>query len=97
MRPFVAKGPLALYKVAFFYFQSSLALHCLHRPIACDMVVLGMHQSIRTTLSVDSRVLTAITPLVLVYEDVSRMDFGVEESFLAKVRPTEVERILLNK
>ena len=61
------------------------------------MVVLGMHQSIRTTLSVDSRVLTAITPLVLVYEDVSRMDFGVEESFLAKVRPTEVVRILLNK
>ena len=59
------------------------------------MVVLGMHQSTLTTLSVGSRVLPAITPLVLAYEDVSRMDFGVEENFLAKVRTREVERILL--
>jgi len=55
------------------------------------MVALGIHQSIQTTLSIDSRVLTAIKPLVLAYEDASRMDFGVEESFLAKIRAREDE------
>jgi len=55
------------------------------------MVALGIHQSIHTTLSADSRVLTAIRPLVLAYEDASRMDFGVEENFLAKVRAREDE------
>jgi len=55
------------------------------------MVALGIHQSIHTTLSVDSRVLTAIKPLVLTNEDASRMDFGVEESFLASVSTREVK------
>jgi len=53
------------------------------------MVALGIHPSIYTTLSAGSRVLTAIKPLVLAYEDVSRMDFGVEESFLANVSARE--------
>ena len=52
------------------------------------MVALGIHQSIQTTLSVDSRALTAIK---LTNEDASRMDFGVEESFLAKIRAREDE------
>ena len=61
------------------------------RPIACDMAALGIHQSIHTTLSAGSRVLTAIKPLVLAYEDASRMDFGVEENFLANVSTVEVK------
>ena len=69
---------LFLILVLCFFFQSSLALRCPQRPIACDMVALGIHQSFHTTPSVDSRVLTAIKPLVLAYEDASRMDFGVE-------------------
>jgi len=55
------------------------------------MVALGIHQSIQTTLSVNSRALTTIKPLVLAYEDASRMDFGVVESFLAKIRAREDE------
>ena len=77
--------------------QSSLVLRCPHPLIACDMVALGIHQGIQTTLNAGSRVLTATKPLVLAYEDANRMDFGVEESFLAKVSATEVEITLLNK
>ena len=77
--------------------QSSLVLRCPHPLIACDMVALGTHQGIQTTLNAGSRVLTATKPLVLAYEDANRMDFGVEESFLAKVSATEVEITLLNK
>ena len=58
------------------------------------MVALGTHQSIHMTLSVDSRVLTAIEPLVLTYEDASRMDSGVEESFIANVSTRDDEIIL---
>ena len=71
-------------------------MRCPQRPTACDMVALGIHQRIHTTLSVDSRVLTAIKPLVLAYEDASRMDFGVEESFIANVSSREDEITLLN-
>ncbi|KAL9960520.1 hypothetical protein ACROYT_G033992 [Oculina patagonica] len=62
----------------------SLVQPCLHRPTACDMTVLGMQQSTRMTQSVGFRVLKAIKPVVQAYEDVKRMDFGMEESFLVK-------------
>ena len=55
------------------------------------MVALGIHQSIHTTPSVDSRVLTAIKLLVLACEDASRVDFGVEKNFLAIVSTREVK------
>ncbi len=38
------------------------------------------------TQYVGSRVLMAIKPVVQAYEDVKRMDFGTENSLLAKVR-----------
>ena len=61
------------------------------------MAALEIHQSMYTTLSAGSRVLTATKPLVLENVDASRMDFGVVKSFLANVRAREVEITLLNK
>ena len=80
-----------------FFLQSLLAMRCPQLLIACNMVVLGIHQRIHTTLSADSRVLTAIKPLVLTCEDASRMDFGVEESFLANVSTREARTTSLIK
>ena len=90
---FAAKSPLALFNscLVFFFFQSSLAVRCPQRPIACDMVALGIHQSFHTTMSVVSRVLTVLEPLVLAYEDASKMDFGVEKNFLANVSTREAK------
>ena len=50
------------------------------------MVAQRIEQSIHTVQSVSFRVLTAIKLMVLANEDVKRMDFGMEKSFLAKVR-----------
>ena len=61
------------------------------------MVALGIYQRIHMTLSAVSRVSTAIKPLVLAYEDASRMDFGVESRFIANVGTRKVERTPLNK
>ena len=92
-----AKSLLSLFNSCLVvFFQSSLVLRCLHPLIACDMAALEIHQSMYTTLSAGSRVLTATKPLVLENEDVSRMDFGVVKSFLANVRAREVEITLLS-
>ena len=61
------------------------------------MAALEIHQSMYTTLSAGSRVLTATKPLVLENVDASRMDFGVVKSFLANVRARESEITLLYK
>ncbi|KAL9960532.1 hypothetical protein ACROYT_G034004 [Oculina patagonica] len=66
------------------YPKLSLVQHCLHRPIACGMVALGMQQSTCMTQSAGSRVLKDIKAVVQAYEDVKRMDNGTEESLLAK-------------
>ena len=55
------------------------------------MVALGIHQSFHTTMSVVYRVLTVLEPLVLAYEDASKMDFGVEKNFLANVSTREAK------
>ena len=72
-------------------------MRCPQRPTAWNLVALGIHQRIHTTLSAGSRVLMAIKRLVLAYEDASRMDFGVEESFLANVSTKEARTTSLIK
>ena len=44
------------------------------------------------TQSAGSRVLMDIKPVVQAYEDVKRMVFGTEESFLVKVRKTKLAK-----
>ncbi len=46
------------------------------------------------TQSAGSPVLMAIKPVVQAYEDVKRMDFGTEKSFLVKVRTEKLVKIL---
>ena len=46
------------------------------------------------TQSAGSRVLMDIKPVVQAYEDVKKMDFGTEESFLVKVRKTKLAKNL---
>ena len=59
------------------------------------MIALGIQQSIRMTQSAGSRVLMAIKPVVQAYEDVKKMDFGTEKSFLVKVRTKKFAKIYM--